>query len=711
MTFEKILSDLTFDNMTTQQAYDQICQKDKLKVINYYTHIENITKEPLKEGQLQELNAIVGILQILYNASVGSPISDSSYDTLQEMLIDLGIPRLTGSEEINDNKKVSHQFTNLRGTLDKVYYLFPGERKTNKSRKSLDEWIKSAEDRYFKATGKRIDLNKVKIILQPKFDGASVILERGKKMTWITRGDTRRNRASDVSHIMNIFNDVFAHLPEGTGVKFEAMMTEDNKEKINELCRDKPYKNSRQIVTSIFNSNEADFKAEYLYPVPLRIMNPGDEVESVHPDLIAKFPTKICRFEDRETIKEFANENRWVLLNGMRFRTDGAVMTILDEEIQKALGREDDINKFEVAYKFTEESAYTRVKDVEFYVSPFGIITPVLVTNDVILKGNTVNHISLSNKERFDELGLCYGDEVKVLYDIIPYVTIDEKCRLVQKGRKIKFIDRCPMCREPLNLGVVQVQCTNSKCPSRIIGRILNYCTTLRIQNIGYQTLDVLFNVGLLNHGIRSLYKLKKHTHDIEDLEGFGKLKTKKIVAEIEAKRRLKDYEFFGAIGIEGLSTKTFQLIFAKIRLSEVLDMIRLKNFPLLAARLTAIKGIGEAKADLLIEWFKDNNKRDELQKLLKEVTLLESYGPTENIKGRIVFTGIRPNDEQIKYMRDHGWYPSDSWSNQATALVIPQSDYESSKLSKALDKGVQVVALNGRDIISALIKEVPNFD
>ena len=100
MTFEKILTDLTFDNMTAQQAYNQICQKDKLKVINYYTHIENITKEPLKEGQLQELNAIVGILQILYNASVGSPISDSSYDTLQEMLIDLGIPRLTGSIEI-----------------------------------------------------------------------------------------------------------------------------------------------------------------------------------------------------------------------------------------------------------------------------------------------------------------------------------------------------------------------------------------------------------------------------------------------------------------------------------------------------------------------------------------------------------------------------------------------------------------------------------
>lgn len=384
-----------------------------MKRINYYAHIENISKEPLKDSQLQELNAIVGILQILYNSSIDSPVSDSTYDTLQEMLIDMGIPRLTGSVEINDSKKVSHRFKNLRGTLDKTYYLYPDEPRTNKSRKYLDEWIKSAEALYKKNTGKDIDLNKVKIILQPKFDGASCILEWNlDKPIWITRGDTRNNRASDVSHIMNIFNDVFCG-DEESGQKFEVMMTEENKNKINELCRSKPYKNSRQVVTATLNSNEADFKADFLYPVPLRIMKPGDEFEQIHPQLIEKFPTMICTFGDRDKIKEFANNNRWVNINGMRLRTDGAVMTILDDNIKRALGRDGDINNFEVAYKFTEEYAYTKVKRIEFYVSEFGFITPVLVTNDVILKGNTINHISLSNKERFDELGLCYGDEVK----------------------------------------------------------------------------------------------------------------------------------------------------------------------------------------------------------------------------------------------------------------------------------------------------------
>jgi len=151
MTFEKMLNHLTFDRMNIKDAYDEVCQKDKMKRINYYVHLDNITKDPLKDNQLAELQAIVGVLQILYTSGMGSPISDSNYDTLQEMLIDMGIPRLTGSVEINSANKVEHTYRTLRGTLDKVYYLKPGEKKTNKSRKHLDEWIKSTENKYFQA--------------------------------------------------------------------------------------------------------------------------------------------------------------------------------------------------------------------------------------------------------------------------------------------------------------------------------------------------------------------------------------------------------------------------------------------------------------------------------------------------------------------------------------------------------------------------------
>lgn len=693
MTFEKILDNLTFNLMTTKEAYQEMIQKDKKKKINYYIHFNDIAKEPLNDGQLQELNSIVGILQILYNSDTDSPISDSSYDTLQEILVDMGIPRLTGSVELNSASKVNHKYTNLRGTLDKTYYLTSDEKRVNKSRKYLDEWIKSAEALYERNTGKSIDLNSVKILVQPKFDGASAILEIDEKLRWITRGDTANNLASDVTHIMDAFNDLYTDTGYGSGIKFEIMVSEDNKDRINELYASKPYKNSRQIVTATLNSNEPDFKVDYLYPIPLRVIHDGDQVESIHPDLLEKFPTEICTFGDRDIIRKFATRNRYVEHNGMRFRTDGVVLTILDDNIKIALGRDGNINNFEVAYKFTEESAYTKVKDVEFDTSDFGYICPVLIINPVILKGNRVSRISLSNKERFDELSLSYGDEVKVLYDIIPYVTIDENCRKVKNGRKIEFVHKCPRCNDPLKLDVVQVRCTNPECPSRIIGRIQNYCDKVNIKNIGYSTLQMLYNNGLLNHGIASLYKLKKHKHDIADLEGFGTTKAKKIIAEVENKRRIHDYMFFGAIGIDGASTKTFEVIFNNVKLSEFMDMMKLKNFTLMRAKIVSVHGVGDTTADNIINTLKDKKSMAGINSILKEVVLYQSYGGTGYPNGVITFTGCRPDDELANLIKSKGYNPSGSWSDRSTKfLVVPSEDYESAKVRTARSKQIPVI-------------------
>lgn len=698
MTFEKMFDKLSSGKLSPKEAKDMIVDS-KLKTIHYYAHFVETTKEPLTPPQLQELEAIVNILQVLYNSNVDSPISDSEYDILQEMLVEMGIPRLTGSIEINDDKKVSHKFTTLRGTLDKVYYLKPDEPRTNKTRKSLDEWIASVEARYYRNSGKYINLNDEKVLVQSKYDGSSCILEwDGTSAVWLSRGDTARNKASDISHIMKVFNSPFCQ--DGPcGVKFEAMISEEDKERINELYRNSPYHNSRQIVTATLNSNEPDFKVDYLIPIPLRIIRPGESIEQIHPHQIEKFPTMICKLSERDKIKEFAMKHKLVEYNGKHLRTDGAVLTILNPEVQRVLGRDNNINNFEVAYKFTEEAAYTKVRRVEFYVSEFGYVTPVLVTNDVILKGNTINHISLSNKERFDELKLCYGDTVKVLYDIIPYATKDDNCPVQKFGRPIEFVDKCPSCGAPLDLNVVQVQCKNPECPSKIVGRIMNYCSGVRMGNIGYQTIDILYHSGLLKHGIRSLYKLKKKASEIQDLEGFGQLKTKKIISEIEAKRKLRDYIFFGSLGIEGINVKTFQTIFTNIQLEEFLNMIKVKNFELMREKLLRFGGIGTVKATTIVDYLSNKDNRNELMKLLEEVTLYPSYSENKVNKGRIVFSGCRPSEEIEKMLIDAGYEVSSSWSNNAVLLIIPDDDYASSKVNKAKSNGTKIISLGDNPI------------
>jgi NAD-dependent DNA ligase len=223
----------------------------------------------------------------------------------------------------------------------------------------------------------------------------------------------------------------------------------------------------------------------------------------------------------------------------------------------------------------------------------------------------------------------------------------------------------------------------------------------LRIQNIGYQTLDLLYTVGLLDEGIKSLYKLKKHTKEIECLDSFGKAKTRKIINEIESKRKLKDYEFFGSLGIHTWNIKSFKLLFSKIKLTDFMNMIKLKNYDLLNAKMVVIQSIGDLKSSKLIEYLKDENNRKELYSILKEVTITESFGESDTLKGDVVFTGCRPTPEIEEIISSKGYNSSDSWSNRAKYLIIPTVGYESSKVRKAVDKGVPILTLSEINRIS----------
>ena len=162
---------------------------------------------------------------------------------------------------------------------------------------------------------------------------------------------------------------------------------------------------------------------------------------------------------------------------------------------------------------------------------------------------------------------------------------------------------------------------------------------------------------------------------------------------EIEAKRRLNDFEFFGSIGIDGMSVKTFQLIFSNMKLSEFMNMISLKNFDLMRAKLISIGNIGPSKADTLLDVLKDPKQIKSIMKILKEVTLYETYGGPVYKNGRVTFTGCRPDDEMMQSLRANGYEPSSSWSDKHTKyLVVPSAAYESAKVITARSKNIPII-------------------
>ena len=73
----------------------------------------------------------------------------------------------------------------------------------------------------------------------------------------------------------------------------------------------------------------------------------------------------------------------------MNHAIDGLVMTILDKDIRAKMGRKNNINQFQVAYKFPEEGVKTIIRDLIVTTGNFGYKEFLLQVDPVVLNGTT----------------------------------------------------------------------------------------------------------------------------------------------------------------------------------------------------------------------------------------------------------------------------------------------------------------------------------
>ena len=450
---EKLKKENDFSNL--KKISELMNEKEVREKIEFFL---SLPSKEFSSEEIKETEFLVNIARYLYeNSGEDTGMSDSEYDILFDKLSTLGVPfSISSSVSKGGGDIVHHKYRSLRGTLDKVYALTEDEVLKNDSRKTLDQWIASSERKIEEKTGKKISLNQEEVFCFPKFDGVSVVFQfssNGKLLKALTRGNTATNEAKDVTHI---FRDwvvgPYANTNKEYGLKTEVMMTNHDFETYN-LTQKKSYKQSRSVVSSIINRNETNGGEKYLKVIPLRVSYMDNNEESLQelPPGVFDYPYLRCKLSDRELMKKFAESNRFV--NDLR--TDGMVIYIINPTIQKILGREDEKQKFEVAYKFTEEKGYSKIKDIEFNLGLYGVIYPVAVIEPIKMKGNEINRVSLGSYERYLRLGLAKGDKVQILYDIIPYIVFDPedpKCK--RSGKKpIEPPKYCPECGQRLEEG------------------------------------------------------------------------------------------------------------------------------------------------------------------------------------------------------------------------------------------------------------------
>lgn len=648
-------------------------------IVNYLVYHEKAYDDNDKHLMV----IIVKILQDIYNNSEkSSPITDELYDQLYACMLSVDEENIVGADVASNKILVNHLYPDLRGTLDKVHFIYNKEKPKNEKRKSIADWIVRNDNKI----GYQLSEAESDVILFPKFDGVSVILEcdkNGNVERALTRGNTKNNEASLIPLLHGL--KMVPYEPwrgNPFAIKCEVVMTQSNFKK---FCKKYGKKSSpRSAASSIINTDEPKIDyLRYITIVPLRMQNYSTGEIIVHPDAFNIYPNvKTNMYKMAEFSDVFINLRNYVE-EMMEIPCDGIVLYLTNDKVQSKLGREDAINKYEAAYKFPPLGRKTILKDVEFSIGTLGSITPVAKVEPVVMHGNTIKSISLGSMDIFEALSMRKGDEVIIKYEIIPYLTKDLTCK-PGDGEIIKAPTHCQYCGEEL-VNLPTLRCVNEDCPCRMIGTIVNYLNKLDILNVSEGIVTSLFNLNVLRT-IEDLYKLKNHKNTIISTPGFGDKSYENILKAIKSRKTVKDYELLGALGIPGISTKKFKKISFIYYIDEIQQICEKGELN----KLTEIRGIEDKTARAIMIGIIKNE--DLIEFLKEELTIIPTKGIEDSMV--ILFSKVSKKDEFSKFLKNKGFNVVDSYNKDVSILIVPSLDVTSTKIEKAKKDGKEIITL-----------------
>ena len=664
-----------------------------------------------KEERIRELTELLDRAAYVYEQENREIMSNHEYDALYDELRQLeeetGLvlanspTQRAGYEVLSELPKERHESPML--SLDKT-----------KEVSALEEFLGGHEG-----------------MLSWKMDGLTIVLtyRGGELVKAVTRGN------GEVGEVITNNAKVFKNIPlriAYTGelvLRGEAVIRYSDFEEINSrIERDEDrYKNPRNLCSGTvrqLNNEITARRSVYCFPFTLISMDgePGFATRREQMEYLRKLgftPVEyrvVTAANIAETVHWFSEQ-----IEKNDFPSDGLVLCYDDIAYGNSLGRTAKFPRDAIAFKWRDEIRETTLLAIEWSPSRTGLLNPVAIFAPVELEGTTVRRASVHNVSIVEELALGIGDRIDVYKAnmIIPQIAKNHTMsgntagtdaaapgsaqETESGGMPIRSINAnvpgvCPVCGGPTQVRMLNeakaLYCVNPDCTAKKVGMFEHMVQrdALNIEGLSEATLEKLIGLGLI-HRPADIFRLAGHRDVLTQTEGFGDKSFDNLLAACDRARTVSMPKFLYSLGIPGIGLANAKLICREYNH----DWERIVSAT--TEELRAIPRLGDVLAGNFTTYMADENNREMIDDLLKEITFEAAEQTTESpITGKtFVITGSVehfPNRDAVKdYIEARGGKVAGSVSAKTDYLINNDTTSNSTKNRKAKELGIPIIS------------------
>lgn len=505
-----------------------------------------------------------------------------------------------------------------------------------------------------------LNLNKNNIIeysVEPKIDGisASLTYKNRKLVTGLSRGngtegETITENLKTVSDIPKKINS--NNFPKDIDIRGEVFIANSDFENIKDN-----FANPRNAASGSLRQKNPDETKK----IPLKFIaytfgyyeNFNFKKQSEFLKSLEKWGFKVSKFNKIISgIENLINYHKEFEKNrfDIDYDVDGLVYKINDFNLQTRLGFVANAPRWAIAHKFSADSSFSKILNIDIQVGRTGALTPVAKVKPVNIGGVVVSNATLHNEDEIIRKDIRIGDTVKIerAGDVIPHVLSVDLSKRSNDSKKYTFADKCPSCGskavKEFNAitkkydAVKRCPSEGFKCEKIAIEKIKHFISkeALNIDGLGKKVVEKFWELKLIRLP-QDIFKL--NFDKIEKLDGWGKLSASNLKYAIDESKKINLDRFIYGLGIRHIGLENAKLLSQHSKsVKNFYQMTKNFNFN----TLSNIDGIGDTQIKSLKNFFSDKINLSVINELKRFLVIVNNVQSTKGIfkNKTFMFTG-----------------------------------------------------------------------